>query len=92
MVGGDTGEGGGEAELPQLWRLLGSHLQPYRGILIVVTVLQLLQSIALLYLPTLNAALIDNGVAANDPAYIRRIGALMLVVTLAQVALSVGAV
>lgn len=93
MAGGDTdGVNGEDAELRQLWRLLGGHLRPYRGILVVVTVLQLLQSIALLYLPTLNAALIDNGIAANDPAYIRRIGAVMLVVTLAQVALAVGAV
>jgi len=92
MAGGDTSANGDDAELRQLGRLLGTHLRPYRGILAVVTVLQLFQSIALLYLPTLNASLIDKGIAADDPAYIRRIGALMLLVTLAQVALAVGAV
>ena len=66
MAGGDTDEVSGEdAELRQLWRLLGGHLRPYRGILVVVTVLQLLQSIALLYLPTLNADIIDNGVTGE---------------------------
>jgi len=93
MTGDDTGgEGTGDGELRQLGRLLAMHLAPYRRILVAVTVLQLLQSIALLYLPTLNASLIDRGVAANDPAYIRRVGALMLVVTLAQVTLAVAAV
>ena len=93
MAGDDTGgEETADGELRQLWRLLKSHLAPYRGILVAVTVLQLFQSIALLYLPTLNASLIDEGVATNDTAYIRRIGALMLVVTLAQVALAVAAV
>ncbi len=93
MAGDDTGGARPDgSELRQLWRLLELHLGPYRGILVAVAGLQLLQSIALLYLPTLNADLIDNGIAADDPAYIRRIGALMLVVTLAQVGLAIGAV
>ena len=82
----------GDSELRNLWRLLRSHLGRYRGILAAVAALQLLQSIALLYLPTLNAKLIDNGVAQNDTAYIRKIGAVMLVVTLVQVGLAVTAV
>jgi ATP-binding cassette subfamily B protein len=48
--------------------------------------------VATLYLPTLNADLIDNGVAKNDTAYIRDIGAVMLGVTFIQVVFAVGAV
>ena len=84
--------GADRGELPSLRGLLGSHLGPYRRVLIVVVALQSVQALASLYLPTLNADLIDNGIAANDPAYIRRTGAVMLAVTLVQVAFAVGAV
>ncbi len=64
--------------------LLRTHLRPYRGAIAVVVVLQLVQTIASLYLPNLNARIIDEGVAVGDVDTIWRIGAIMLVVTLAQ--------
>ncbi|TGO04456.1 Lipid A export ATP-binding/permease protein MsbA [Serinibacter arcticus] len=64
--------------------LLRTHLRPYRGAIAVVVVLQLVQTIASLYLPNLNARIIDEGVAVGDVDAIWRIGAIMLVITLAQ--------
>lgn len=64
--------------------LLRTHLRPYRGAIAVVVVLQLVQTIASLYLPNLNARIIDEGVAVGDVDTIWRIGAIMLVITLAQ--------
>jgi ATP-binding cassette subfamily B multidrug efflux pump len=75
-----------------LIRLLRSHLRPYKRALIGVVLLQLVQSLATLYLPTLNADIIDKGIARNDHAYIWRIGGVMLLVTLVQVVFAVGAV
>jgi ATP-binding cassette, subfamily B, multidrug efflux pump len=76
-----------------LTRLLRSHLmRPYRGLLVTIVALQAVQALASLYLPTLNADLIDKGVLQGDNAYIRSIGMVMLGVTLIQVAFSVGAV
>ena len=62
--------------------LLRRHLPPYSGPVAIVTVLLLVQSIANLYLPNLNADIINNGVSKGDTDYIWRIGALMLAVTL----------
>ena len=53
---------------------------------------QFVQTLATLYLPTLNADIIDNGVVKGDTAYIMRTGGLMLAVTLAQIACSIVAV
>ncbi len=75
-----------------LLRLLRTHLRPYRRLLLAVLVLQSGQAAANLYLPNLNAKIIDNGVLTGDTAYIWRTGALMLAVTLAQMALSITAV
>jgi ATP-binding cassette subfamily B protein len=75
-----------------LVRLLMSHLRPYRRVLVAVAVLQLLQTLATLYLPTLNADIIDKGIATGDTGYIWRVGLLMLVITLVQVAFAAGAV
>jgi ATP-binding cassette subfamily B protein len=63
-------------------RLLTRFLRPYRRELTIVVSLLLVQALANLYLPTLNADIINNGVAKGDTAYIVRIGALMLGVTL----------
>ncbi len=49
-----------------LWKLLVEYLRPQRRLLIAVVVFQLAQSIASLYLPTLNADIIDEGVAKGD--------------------------
>ncbi|MFW0788169.1 ABC transporter ATP-binding protein [Gordonia sp. CPCC 205333] len=72
-----------------LSRLLRSYLDNYRREITTVIVLQLVATAAMLYLPTLNADIIDNGVAVGDTGYIFRIGAIMLVVTLAQVVCSI---
>jgi ATP-binding cassette subfamily B protein len=75
-----------------LVRLLRSFLRPYVKVLAAVAVLQLLQTLATLLLPSLNADIIDNGVATGDTAYIWRVGLLMLAVTVVQIAFAVGAV
>ncbi|MGD9955396.1 MAG: ABC transporter ATP-binding protein [Candidatus Nanopelagicales bacterium] len=75
-----------------LVRLLTRYLKPYTGLLVAVVVFQLVGTIASLYLPTLNADIIDNGVAKGDTTYIVQVGAIMLGVSLVQVVCSVAAV
>ncbi|MGV9323735.1 ABC transporter ATP-binding protein [Streptosporangium sandarakinum] len=75
-----------------LIRLLRTHLRPYTGSLVAVVVLQLLGTIASLYLPSLNADIIDRGVATGDTGYIITTGGWMLAVSLAQIACSIAAV
>src|SRR5256885_1315407 len=64
--------------MPSLIRLLGTCLRPYAGPVTLVVSLVLIQSIANLYLPNLNADIINNGVVKGDIGYIWRIGAIML--------------
>lgn len=75
-----------------LVKLLRYYLRPYRRWVIAVVVLQLFQSAATLYLPTLNAAIIDNGVVKGDTGYIWSRGGLMLAITVGQVVCSITAV
>ncbi|SEJ40996.1 ATP-binding cassette, subfamily B [Arthrobacter sp. yr096] len=75
-----------------LWKVLVRFLRPHQRLLIAVVVFQLAQSIASLYLPTLNADIIDQGVATGDTDYILRMGGLMLLITLLQIACAVVAV
>ncbi|GAA5006183.1 ABC transporter transmembrane domain-containing protein [Actinopolymorpha pittospori] len=75
-----------------LIRLLRAHLRPYTGTILLVVVLQLVQTLATLYLPTLNADIIDNGVVQGDTGYIMRTGGFMLAVTLLQILCSAAAV
>jgi ABC-type multidrug transport system, ATPase and permease components len=75
-----------------LLRLLRVHLRPYRRWLAAIVVLQLTGTIAALYLPSLNADIIDNGVAKGNTGYIVRTGGWMLGVTLVQICCSVVAV
>ncbi len=75
-----------------LFRLLRDRLQPYRQWLGAVVLLQLVGTIASLYLPSLNADIIDNGVSHGDTGYIVRTGAWMLLVSLVQISCSVVAV
>ena len=75
-----------------LLRLLRTFLRPYRKWLAWVVVLQFLATLAALYLPSLNADIIDNGVARGDTGYITRAGLVMLAVTLVQIAATVVAV
>ncbi|MFZ0325018.1 MAG: ABC transporter ATP-binding protein [Actinomycetes bacterium] len=72
--------------------LLRTYLRPYGRPLAAVVVLQFLGTLAALYLPTLNADIIDNGVARGDTQYILRIGGIMLFVTFVQVACTIAAV
>ena len=73
-------------------RLLRSGLRPYRWQIVVVLVLVLIQVIANLYLPTLNADIINNGVVTGNTAYIVKVGGLMLGVTLLYVLTAIAAV
>jgi ATP-binding cassette subfamily B protein len=75
-----------------LLRLLRTHLRRYRGPLWVVIALQLVATMAMLYLPSLNADIIDRGIARGDTGYILDTGGWMLLITLVQIACSVGAV
>ena len=76
----------------KLLRVLRTYLRPYRKWLAWVVVLQFLATLAALYLPSLNADIIDEGVAQGDTGYITRAGLVMLAVTLAQIATTVLAV
>ncbi|MFE5711537.1 ABC transporter ATP-binding protein [Streptomyces sp. NPDC056501] len=75
-----------------LIRLLRTHLRPYRKPIALLVLLQFLQTCASLYLPTLNADIIDNGVVSGDTGYILRFGALMVGVSIVQVVCNIGAV
>lgn len=75
-----------------LLRLLRTHLVPYKRAIGLLVVLQLLQTCASLYLPTLNADIIDNGVVTGDTGYIMEFGALMIAVSVVQVIGQIGAV
>jgi ATP-binding cassette subfamily B protein len=75
-----------------LIKLLRTFLRPYAPALLVVVALQLVSTIANLYLPSLNADIIDKGVAKGDTAYIISTGGWMLAVTLVQIACSIAAV
>jgi ATP-binding cassette subfamily B protein len=75
-----------------LIRLLRERLRPYTRPLLLVVVLQLVGTMASLYLPSLNADIIDQGIARGDTSYILGTGGWMLVVTLVQIACSVAAV
>lgn len=68
-----------------LIRLLGAQLRPYRRLIALAVVLQLLQTLATLYLPTINADIINNGVLRGETDHILSAGALMLAVTVLQI-------
>ena len=76
----------------RLLRLLRTFLQPYRTWLLGVVGLQFAATLAALYLPRLNADIIDNGVAQGDTGYIVRAGLMMLGVALVQIAATGAAV
>ncbi|HEY0119579.1 MAG TPA: ABC transporter transmembrane domain-containing protein, partial [Cellulomonas sp.] len=68
-----------------LGRLLLRYLRPYRWLLVGVLVFQLASALGMLYLPSLNADIVDQGVALGDTAYIWRTGGFMLAVSLGQI-------
>ena len=75
-----------------LLKLILKHSKPYTAWIIAVMILQLATTMATLYLPSLNAKIIDVGVVNADVDYIWRTGGLMLIVALVQVATAVAAV
>ncbi|MCE4945079.1 ABC transporter ATP-binding protein [Streptomyces noursei] len=75
-----------------LVRLARAHLRPYRRSISLIVLLQLIQTLATLYLPTLNADIIDNGVVKGDSGYIFGVGGYMVAVTLLQIVCAIGAV
>ncbi|NUR06892.1 MAG: ABC transporter ATP-binding protein [Nocardioidaceae bacterium] len=75
-----------------LMRILKEHLAPYKPQIGVVVALQFVGTMAALYLPSLNADIIDRGVAQGDTGYIIRTGGMMLAVSLLQILCSAGAV
>ena len=62
-------------------KLLARYLRPYRVQLLIVLVLVTIQALSNLYLPSLNADIINNGVSKGDTGYIIRTGTYMLLVT-----------
>ncbi len=75
-----------------LIRLARQYLAPYKPLLTAVVALQFVGTVAALYLPSLNADIIDNGVVTGDTGYIVRVGAVMLGVAFVQILCSVAAV
>ncbi|MGP3533712.1 ABC transporter ATP-binding protein [Microbacterium sp. RD1] len=72
-----------------LVKLLTRYLRRYRWLLLGLLIFQLVSAIASLYLPRLNADIIDQGVARGDTGYIWSRGVLMLVISLAQIVAAV---
>jgi ATP-binding cassette subfamily B protein len=75
-----------------LLRLLRSHLRPYSRLVAGLLVLQLVSTMASLYLPSLNGRIIDEGVAVGDTGQILELGVVMLVVSLVQIGVTVAAI
>jgi ATP-binding cassette subfamily B protein len=75
-----------------LTRLLRSHLAPYRKQLLLIVVLQTVQTTAALTLPTINANIIDKGVLLGNQGYIWTWGAVMVVFSITQILFAVTAV
>ncbi|WP_435243162.1 ABC transporter ATP-binding protein [Streptomyces cucumeris] len=75
-----------------LVRLIRGYLRPHARTIALIVLLQLVQTLATLYLPSLNADIIDGGVVEGDTGYILRIGGFMIAVTLAQIVCAIGAV
>ena len=75
-----------------LLALLRRYVRPYRWLVAAVMFFQVVSTLASLYLPTVNAAIIDDGVARGDTGLIARLGLLMLAVTALQGVCAVGAV
>ncbi|ALV47423.1 multidrug ABC transporter ATP-binding protein [Arthrobacter alpinus] len=74
-----------------LFRLIARNLAPHKGPLIAIVVLQFLSTIATLYLPTLNADIIDDGVVKGRIDVIMNLGLLMLLITAGQVVCAIAA-
>lgn len=75
-----------------LVRILFTRSAPYTPYVLAVLILQALSTAATLYLPSLNAKIIDEGVSKGDIDYIWHTGAIMLIVAFVQVITAIGAV
>ncbi|MDR2256295.1 MAG: ABC transporter ATP-binding protein/permease [Arthrobacter sp.] len=75
-----------------LLKLIARHSKPYVGWIVLVVILQLASTITTLYLPSLNANIIDEGIMKQDINRIWQLGGIMLVVAFVQVIVAVGAV
>lgn len=75
-----------------LIRLLRRFLAPYKGALAAVVLLQLVATGGMLLLPSLNADIIDEGVAAGDVDFIMRTGLVMLAISAVEISAAIGAV
>ena len=75
-----------------LIRLLVTYLRRYKKLLLAVLALQFVQTMATLFLPTINADIVDKGVLTHNTGYIWRLGALMLAITGVQVVFAVAAI
>jgi ATP-binding cassette subfamily B multidrug efflux pump len=75
-----------------LIRLIREYVAPYKRQVLIVVGLQFVGTMVMLYLPILNADIIDKGVVFGDTGYIVRRGGLMLAVSLLQVVCSIIAV
>jgi ATP-binding cassette, subfamily B, multidrug efflux pump len=75
-----------------LFKLIVQYIKPHWPLVVAVVLLQLASTIASLYLPALNAEIIDDGVATGDTGVILRLGSLMLGITIVQVITAIAAV
>ena len=75
-----------------LFKLIGRYIRPYRKQILAVLILQLVAAIASLLLPSLNAQIIDDGVAKGDTGFIVSHGGIMLSVAAVQAICQVAAV
>ncbi|THV22856.1 ABC transporter ATP-binding protein [Glycomyces paridis] len=80
------GDDAAEEAAPEasILRLIVEYLRPHRRPLLLAIAFQIVQTLASLYVPTLNADLINNGVASGDTSYVLRHGGFMLAVTVVQ--------
>jgi ATP-binding cassette subfamily B protein len=72
-----------------LGKLLFRYLKPYRWLLVAVLVFQFASALASLYLPSLNADIINKGVVKGDIGYIWSTGVFMLTISLGQITASI---
>ncbi len=66
------------------------HLKPFRILIFLVFVLVFLQSLANLYLPTLMADIVNNGIVKSNTTYILQVGGVMLLVTFVGAICAIG--
>jgi ATP-binding cassette subfamily B protein len=76
----------------ELIRLVIRHLRPYTGWIVAVVVCQFVSTLAALYLPSLNAQIIDKGVSTGDTDFIWSTGMTMIIACLVQVVTAIAGI